>query len=504
MKKVITIILDGFGVRDESKGNAIKNASMPNYRTLLSSYPHSKLEASGRAVGLEKGQMGNSEVGHMTIGAGRLIKQNFMQIEDAFKNDEFKDNESFNDLVNYVKDNDVPLHLMALCSDGGIHSHIDFILHMIDRLHQEHVTNVYVHAITDGRDTATDVAYKYIKEINDRLAEYKMGKVVSICGRYYAMDRDKKWDRTKYYSDLVTMGKGALINDIEQALNTCYQKGITDEFITPMIIDRDKIIKNGDALLWFNYRPDRAKQIMQVLTDLSFNNYETIKLPNLKVYTIYDIPEANRSKHLLDHINVVNPLGVYLANLGMSQARIAETEKYAHVTYFFDGGVELKLENCDRFLIPSPKVATYDMQPEMSDIGVTKQAIKCIDDGYDFILVNFANPDMVGHTGNYEATIKALESVDNCLGKIYQATKENYYTMFILGDHGNADLMIDSNNQPVTTHSLYPVPFIITDESVRVINGNLTQVAPTILKYMDIAVPKEMANTENLFYKEEE
>ena len=504
MKKVITIILDGFGVREESKGNAIKNASMPNYRTLLSTYPHSKLEASGRAVGLEKGQMGNSEVGHMTIGAGRLIKQNFMQIEDAFADDEFKDNVAFNDLVNYVKDNDVPIHLMALCSDGGIHSHIKFILKMIDILHQEHVTNVYVHAITDGRDTATNVAYSYLKEINDKLTEYNMGKIVSICGRYYAMDRDKKWERTKFYSDLVTTGKGVLVNDIEASINSCYSKGVTDEFLPPLIVDRDKIIKNGDALLWFNYRPDRAKQIMQVLTDLSFNIYETIKLPNLKVYTIYDIPEAQRSRHLLEHINVTNPLGVYLANLGMSQARIAETEKYAHVTYFFDGGVDLKLDNCDRFLIPSPKVATYDMQPEMSAMDVTKRVINCLDKGYDYILVNFANPDMVGHTGNYEATIKALETVDFCLGKIYQASKENYYTMFILGDHGNADLMVDSNNKPVTTHSLYPVPFIITDESVKVVDGNLTQVAPTILKYMDIAVPKEMANTEDLFFKEED
>src|SRR5574344_546666 len=450
MKKVLTIILDGFGIRSDINSNAIKLAKLPNFDMLINKYPHSLLEASGRAVGLEKGQMGNSEVGHLTIGAGRLIKQNFMQIEDLFKNDELKDNATFNNLVNYVKENNVPLHLMALCSDGGIHSHIKFILAMIDRLHKEQVSPIYVHAISDGRDTDTKVTMQYISAIDNRLKEYQMGKVVDLCGRYYAMDRDKKWDRIKLYSELVTKGIGVASNNLEKTVNLCYQKNITDEFLPPISLDKTKIIKDGDALLWFNYRPDRAKQILSVLTDQSFKEYDTVKLPNLKTYTIYEIDEAKKSKYLLEHIKVNNPLGVYLADLGLKQARIAETEKYAHVTYFFDGGVELNLDNCNRFLIPSPHVATYDLKPEMSAIDVTKRVLKCMEEDYDFILINFANPDMVGHTGNLDATIKALEVVDLCLGKIYEVAQENFFTLFILGDHGNADLMLDENGNKVT------------------------------------------------------
>lgn len=503
MKKVLTIILDGFGIRSDINSNAIKLAKLPNFDMLINKYPHSLLEASGRAVGLEKGQMGNSEVGHLTIGAGRLIKQNFMQIEDMFKNDELKDNKCYLDMVSYVKEHDCPLHLMALCSDGGIHSHIKFILKMLDKLHEDQIDNVYVHAISDGRDTDTMVCLNYLTEIDAKLKEYKMGKIVSVCGRYYAMDRDKKWDRTKLYSDLITMGTGTYTNDIKKTVALCYSKNITDEFLPPILLDRQGLIKDGEALLWFNYRPDRAKQILQVLTDQTFNLYATIKLPNLKTYTIYDIPEAKRSKHLLEHVLVNNSLGVYISELGLTQARIAETEKYAHVTYFFDGGNDLKLPKCDRFLIPSPKVATYDMKPEMSAVEVTKQVMKCMEHDYDYILVNFANPDMVGHTGNMQATIKAVEVVDYCLGKIYDCAQDNFYTLFILGDHGNADFMIDKEGNPVTTHSLSPVPFIISDEKVQVVDGNLTNVAPTILKYMDISIPTEMQGTEDLFVKEE-
>jgi 2,3-bisphosphoglycerate-independent phosphoglycerate mutase len=503
MKKVLTIILDGFGIRNDSHGNAIKMANMPNFNKLWNEYPHSLLKASERAVGLEKGQMGNSEVGHETIGAGRLIKQNVMQIDDFFKNDELKDNPAYNDLLNYVKDNDRPIHLMALCSDGGIHSELRFILKLIGRLHQDQINNVYVHAITDGRDTKTNVSYNYLKQISDLLNEYHMGKIVSVCGRYYAMDRDQKWERTKLYSDLVTEGKGFNTNNLEKFINECYQKKITDEFLPPIMLDVSKTIKDGDVLVWFNYRPDRAKQILRVLTDINFNNYQTIKLPNLKTYTIYDIPEAKNSKHFLNHIDVVNPLGVYLASLGLNQARIAETEKYAHVTYFFDGGKDLKLPGCDRFLIPSPKVATYDLKPEMSSIEVTKEVLKCLEKDYDFILLNFASPDMVGHTGNLAATIKALEVIDVCLGKIYTAALDNFFTIFILGDHGNCDLMLDENNVPVTTHSLSPVPFVVTDNKIKLIDGALTSVAPTILDYMDIAIPKEMQESNSLIYKEE-
>ena len=503
MKRILMVILDGFGIRKEIIGNAIKNADMEHFNYFLENFPHCELQASGRYVGLEKNQMGNSEVGHMTIGAGRLIKQNIMQIEDMFKNNELKNNEAYLDMIEYAKDSNKPIHLMALASDGGIHSHLKFILDMIDKLHQDKISEVYVHAITDGRDTKVDVAYEYIKQIEDKLKEYKMGHVVSVCGRYYAMDRDKQWDRTKLYSDMITIGKGYLSTNLKETINICYKKEVTDEFLPPILLDKNHLIKDGDILLWFNFRPDRAKQILTVLTDTDFDEYSTLKLPKLKTYTIYDIPEAKNSKHLLEHIDVTNPLGKYLSDLGLSQARIAETEKYAHVTYFFDGGRELKLENCDRYLIPSPKVATYDLKPEMSAIDVTKQTLKCLNKDYDFILLNFANPDMVGHTGNYEATIKALKIVDECLGRIYKEAQDNYYTMFILADHGNSDYMFDSDGNKITTHTTNPVPFIITDNKVKLKNGSIAQVAPTMLKYMDIKVPKEMEETDDLFEVDE-
>lgn len=498
MKKVLLIVLDGFGIRKEEKGNAITHADMPTFNKLWNEYPHSLLEASGRAVGLTKGQMGNSEIGHLSIGAGRLIKQNITQIDDMFNNNELKDNEVYKEMVDYARVNNKPVHLMALISDGGIHSHIKFVLNMIDKLNEDKVKEVYVHAITDGRDTDIHSAYKYIKQVEDKLVSYNLGHVVSICGRYYAMDRDKKWERTKLYSDMVTLGKGVKIDNIEDAINVCYKKDITDEFLPPLLLDEKHIIKDKDVLLWLNFRPDRAKQILEVLTNPRFLEYPILTMPNLKVFTIYKIDEAINSKNLIDHIDVSNPFGEYISKLGLTQARIAETEKYAHVTYFFDGGRELDLEGCDRFLIPSPKVATYDLKPEMSSVGITKQVIRCLNDNYDFILVNFANPDMVGHTGNYDATIKALEAVDNSLGTIMEYAEENFYTVVLTADHGNADYMFDDKGNIITTHSINPVPFIITDKKVKLKDGAITSIAPTILKYMDIKIPNQMKDSEIL------
>jgi len=416
-----------------------------------------------------------------------------------FNNKELNSNESYKDMISYVKENNKPLHLMALISDGGIHSHIKFILRMLDELHKDGVNNVLIHAITDGRDCDAHSSMKYLNMLQEKLNTYQMGKVVDICGRYYAMDRDKKWARTKYYSELVTLGKGYIVKNLESTIKLCYQKNVGDEFLPPLILDRSNVIKDGDALLWLNYRPDRAKQILKVLTDPNFNEYEKVKLPNLKVYTIYDIKEAKNSKHLLERIEVKNPLGVYLSSLGLSQARIAETEKYAHVTYFFDGGKDIKLDGCDRFLVDSPKVATYDLTPEMSNNEICKQVIKCINNNYDFILVNIASPDMVGHTGNYGATIKALEYLDNCLSAIVESADENFYTLFITSDHGNVDVMYDENGKEITTHTINPVPFIVTDKKLKLKDGSIIDIAPTILKYMDIKIPKEMKDSNVLF-----
>ncbi len=498
MKKILTIILDGFGLRNEVHGNAVKLAKMPNFVSLWNNYPHCQLMASEQYVGLTKHQMGNSEVGHQTIGAGRLVKQNFMQIEDWFLNDEISKNLEFKKLVDYAKSTNKPIHMMGLLSDGGIHSHIEFFERMIEVLHKNDVSNVFVHAISDGRDTETTVSYKYIKKIDDLLKKYNMGSVVSVCGRYYAMDRDKKWDRTKLYYDAEVNGRGAHVRGLADAIEYCYKKNITDEFLPPIILEQGKPIQDGDILLWMNYRPDRAKQILRAITDSSFDGFENKLMPNLKCYSIYPIDEAKNGRHFLEHVEINNSLGVYLSNLGLSQARIAETEKYAHVTYFFDGGKELSLEKCDRFLVPSPKVATYDMKPEMSCYEVTEKCVECLENDYDFILMNYANPDMVGHTGNLEATVKALENIDKCLGKVLNTAFDNFYTVVLLSDHGNCDYMLDENDNPVTTHSLYPVPFIMTDKKLKLRNGDLTSVAPTILKYMDIAIPKEMKDTKNL------
>lgn len=497
MKKVLLIVLDGFSIRKDEKGNAIKQVDMPTFNKLWDDYPHSLLEASGRAVGISKGQIGNSEIGHLSIGAGRLVKQNITQIDDMFTNNELKDNKTYKEMVDYARVNNRPIHLMALISDGGKHSHIKYVLNMIDKLYEDKVKQVYVHAITDGRDSDIHSSYKYIKQVEDKLVEYKLGHVVSVCGRYYAMDKDKKWDRTKYYSDMVTMGKGVKITNLEEAINICYKKDITDEFLPPLLLDENHIIRDKDVLLWFNYRPNRAKQILEVLTNPDFKEYPTMTLIGLKVFTIYKIEEAINSHNLIDSVEVINPLGEYLSTLGLTQARIAEGEKFAQVTYFFDGGKELKLSGCDRFLIPSAKVETYDLKPEMSSVGITKQVIRCLNDNYDFILVNFANPDMVGNTGNLDATAKALEAVDNALSTIMEYAEENFYTVVLTGDHGNKNFVMDNNNKN-TTHFINSVPFIITDKKLKLKDGAITSIAPTILKYMDIKIPDEMKDSEIL------
>ncbi len=506
MKKVITVILDGVGMRDEVHGNAVKQASMSNFIKLWNKYPHSLLKASESSVGLLKGQFGNSEVGHLTIGAGRMTKQKVTIIEELFQDNRLKNNIVYNEMINYVKNNSKHLHLMMLTSDGGVHSRLKFLLDMLEQLKSDGVTNVLIHVITDGRDTKEKVAYEYIRQVEEKIKELGIGRIVSMCGRYYAMDRDKNYQRTKLYYDLVTRNSGNYSNNIQVALQACYEKNITDEFIPPFAFERGTVIRDGDALLWLNYRTDRAKQILKALKDSSFKEFETLNMNNLRLYTLYKVDEKSEGleeKNMLEDLVVTNPLGEYISKLGLTQARIAETEKYAHVTYFFDGGRELDLEGCDRFLVPSPKVATYDLKPEMSAVDITKQAIKCMEKDYDFILINYANGDMVGHTGNLKATIKALEAVDICLGKLYEKAEENFYDMVILADHGNADIMLDENDEPVTTHTLSQVPFIITDTKLELANGDLTMVAPTILKYMDIALPKEMKETEDLFTEED-
>ena len=497
MKKIVTIVFDGFGMRDEVKGNAVKAADMVNFNKFWNKYPHALLDASEEKVGLSKGQFGNSEVGHMTIGAGRLVKQNETIVNELLAS--IEENEVFKDLI---KENGKRIHLMGLCSDGNVHAGIDDFINLYNALIKNGFTKIYFHLITDGRDTNPMSAYKYIKMIEDEINKNNIGTIATICGRYYAMDRDDNYKRTNLYYDLVTRAKGTAIKNIEKALNSCYKIKETDEFIRPLLVNEEGKIKNGDILIWMNYRADRSKQILSALTDPDYSNFNTLKMDNLKVYSFFPVDKNINTISFLEKPIIKNPLGLYLSELDFTQARIAESEKFPHVTYFFDGGYKGKINKCNTFEIPSPNVKTYDLMPEMSAIPVTKKVIECMMQDYDFILVNFANPDMVGHTGNFIAASKACMAVDLCLSKIVEKAEENFYKVILLADHGNADIMIDENDQPVTTHTLSKVPFILMDENVKLKNeGDLTMVAPTILEYMEIALPEEMKETESLIIK---
>ncbi len=504
MKKVIMLILDGFGINDSEYGNAVKQSTMDCYNDIFNEYPHAVLQASGEYVGLPDDQFGNSEVGHLTIGAGKKLKQDITLCNEVLGSTLIEHNEKMLSFIESVQEKNGALHLMGLVSDGGVHSDIKYMKNLMGHLKNIGVKKVYFHAITDGRDTSTKSSIGFLKDLDSTMKEIGIGSISTICGRYYAMDRDNKYERTKVYTNLLLKGEGVKIKNFEKAINTCYKREITDEFLVPILIDDKSLIKENDGLLWLNFRGDRARQILNALSDPNFDGYRIKQPANLSVLTLVDVPNTNGLEHLLENEQEVYSLGKYLSDLGLRQARIAETEKYAHVTFFFNGGGETKLKGCDNFLIPSPKVATYDMTPEMSVKEVTKQTIKCLEKDYDFILVNFANPDMLGHTGNLEAAIESLKTVDECLRDIVEAVDNNFYKLIITADHGNCDEMLSSDGEKLTTHSTNPVPFIIRDKHVNLKHkGDLTQIAPTILKYMDIAIPKEMKETRTLFNEED-
>ena len=473
MKPVLLCILDGVGIREEKLGNAFKNANTPNFDFLWENYPHAVLNASEEYVGLPKGQMGNSEVGHTNIGAGRIVYQSLELINKSFKNHEIDNNEKLLEIISYVKKNNKKLHIMGLASDGGIHSHIDHLNGIIS-IAQKHglEDKIFIHAITDGRDTLYNSSYSYIEKL-------KSQNIASISGRYYAMDRDKRYERTNLYFDTIT-GNNITNMSIKDYINNSYANNETDEFIKPALFIEDGKIEKDDALIWINFRPDRAIQIVNKII-----SYGT------KVLTMMKINNEIKAPYLFSHEKIKNTLGEYLSNLGYTQARIAETEKYAHVTYFFDGGETLNLKGCDQILIPSPKVATYDLKPEMSAYEITDTLLEKIDN-YDFIILNFANGDMVGHTGNYEKTIEAVEHVDICLGKIINKINEKHGLLIITADHGNCDYMFDKEGNIITSHSLSVVPFIVMKKDLTLTNGNLSDIASTILELCNIDIPKEM------------
>lgn len=505
MKKVIMVILDGFGLNDLENGNAIKDANMETFNNLFKEYPHSVLQASGEYVGLPDDQFGNSEVGHLTIGAGRRIKQDLLKANELLGSPSIEQNDKLIELVEHTINNNSTLHLCGLVSDGRVHSDIKYMKNILGHLKNMGVKKVKFHAITDGRDTKVDSSIGYLTELENVMKSLNIGKISTICGRYYAMDRDNKWERTKVYTDLLLKGVGIKIRTFKTGIEACYKKNLTDEFLPPLILDEDATIKNNDAFLWLNFRGDRSRQILTVLKNEDFQEYKVKKIDNLKILAITDVPGAKlTNKEYLIENEEIYSLGVYLSDLGLRQARIAETEKFAHVTYFFNGGGKVKLKGCDNFLIPSKKVKTYDLTPNMSALEVTEQVLKCLEKDYDFILVNFANPDMLGHTGVIDATVNGLKTIDECLSKIVDAVDNNFYKLIITADHGNCDEMIRKDGSISTTHSIYPVPFILRDKHVSLKHkGDLTEIAPTILKYMDIAIPSEMKDTKTLFVEED-
>ena len=496
MRKILTVILDGFGYREEEYGNAIKMADTKNFDRIWENNPHTTLYASEQYVGLNEGEFGNSEIGHMTIGAGRKIKQHGPRITEFLKNIN-KDNTVFNEFLEETKNKNI--HIIGLYSDGKVHSDLEHFIKTYELLRENQAGKIHFHLISDGRDTKTNAGVNFISELEQKISTDELTDITSVCGRFYAMDRDTNYDRTKIYYDLITKGIGIKAKNATTGILNLYKKNITDEFLYPIIINPENTIKDGDIILWMNYRSDRAKQIIRAFVNDNFEEFPIKNYKETKVYSFFPIDKDIKTINFLEDINVTNPLGIYLSSLGISQTRIAETEKYAHVTYFFDGMYNGKIEKCDKVLIPSPKVETYDKKPEMSAAEITKKAINAMEKDTDFILVNFANPDMVGHTGNLEATMKAVTTVDVCLERLYEVAKDNFYTMVILADHGNADIMLDEFNKPVTTHTISRVPFIITDTNVELKKiGDLTQVAPTILEYMDIALPEEMNETKSL------
>lgn len=496
MRKILTVVLDGFGYREEEYGNAIKMADTKNFDRLWETFPHTTLFASEEYVGLNEGEFGNSEIGHMTIGAGRRIMQHGPRITEFLKNIN-KDNLLFDEFLKDAQEKTV--HIIGLYSDGKVHSNLEHFLSVYEILKENNAKKIDFHLITDGRDTKVNAAVNFIKDLEETIKDDSQTDIASVCGRYYAMDRDTNYDRTKIYYDLLTKGIGIKAKSATDGILSLYKKNQTDEFLYPLIINPNETIKDGDIILWMNFRSDRGKQIIRTFTDHNFEEFPIYTYQDLKVYSFFPLDKDIKTLNFLEDIHVTNPLGIYLSSLGLTQARIAETEKYAHVTYFFDGMYNGKIDKCEKILIPSPKVETYDLKPEMSAIEVTKKAIHAMEKDTDFIFMNLANPDMVGHTGNLDATIKAVTTVDVCLERLYEVAKDNFYTMIVLADHGNADIMLDEFGNPVTTHTTSKVPFIITDTNVSLKkSGSLVNVAPTILEYMDIALPEEMANTPSL------
>ncbi|MFG6148064.1 2,3-bisphosphoglycerate-independent phosphoglycerate mutase [Halobacillus sp. B23F22_1] len=495
------IILDGYALRDEEMGNAVKQANTPNFDRFWNEYPHSQLKACGEAVGLPEGQMGNSEVGHLNIGAGRVVYQSLTRINLSIREEEFAKNEELVKAVQHAKDNNKAFHVFGLLSDGGIHSHINHMYALIQLAKDYGVEKVYVHGFLDGRDVDQQSAKKYIKEAQEKMNEIGLGEFATIGGRYFAMDRDNRWDRVKKSYDAIAYGKGPAYMDPLQAIDESYEKGIYDEFVEPFVLtdENGKAVGNmedEDAIVFYNFRPDRAIQLSRSFANDNFEDFERGEEAPKNLYFVgmTQYSDAVNSKVAFAPNDLKNTIGEVLSNNGLKQLRIAETEKYPHVTFFMSGGREEEFDGEERILIDSPKVATYDLQPEMSAYEVTDALLEELDaEKHNAIILNFANPDMVGHSGMLEPTIKAIETVDECLGKIVDKIHEKGGQTIITADHGNSDEVTTSEGNPMTAHTTNPVPVIVTKDGVELREGGiLGDLSPTLLQLLEVQQPKEM------------
>ncbi len=504
-KPLMLMILDGWGINPcDNQINAIKNAAPKEYLELLTKYPHSQLKASGEAVGLPEGQMGNSEVGHLNIGAGRVIYQPLVKITKDIRDGEFFEIPVLKEAFEYAKENNTAIHFAGLVSDGGVHSHIDHIYGLLQMAKNYGLTKVYLHAFLDGRDTPPASAVNFLAQVEAKMAEIGVGKIATISGRYYAMDRDKNYDRTKIAYDNMTLGNGIEASSADEAIKASYAAGVTDEFVKPTVIDKEGLVKSGDVLINFNFRPDRARQITRAFNDKEFTFFDR-NIDPIKVYCMRQYDSTIDAPVIYKDDEIVNTFGEVISKAGLTQLRTAETEKYAHVTFFFNGGVESQYPGEDRKLVASPKVATYDLKPEMSAYEVTEGAKEALLSGkYDVVILNFANPDMVGHTGVLEAAVKAIKAVDECVKVLVDTVLSLDGSVLITADHGNAELMVDpETNAPFTAHTTNEVPFIYVSnhtEGVTLKDGKLADIAPTMLNILGIEQPKEMTG-ENLIIK---
>lgn len=489
------IIMDGFGLEGPSAGNAVVNAPTPNLDRIFRDFPGCRLSASGLDVGLPEGQMGNSEVGHTNMGAGRVVFQDLPHISRDIESGEFFKNPAYLEAMSNCREWGSALHLMGLLSDGGVHSHITHLFALLKMAKEQGLEKVYVHCFLDGRDVPPSSGKSYVEQLQAEIQKLGVGQIATVMGRYYAMDRDKRWDRVQKAYDAIACGEGTFEADAAEAVQKSYDAGVTDEFVVPVVCVKNAQVRDNDSIIFFNFRPDRAREISRCFVDEDFTDIQRrtgFLSVDFVCTTEYDATLPNVTV-AYPHQKLVNTFGEYISKLGLTQLRIAETEKYAHVTFFFNGGVEEVFPGEDRCLIPSPKVATYDLQPEMSAYQVTEEAVKRIESGaYDVVILNFANCDMVGHTGVYDAACKAVSTVDECVNRVVEATSKMGGVSLITADHGNAERMCDANGEPFTAHTTNLVPFYIVGASVQLRDGRLADIAPTMLDLMGLEKPSEM------------